>query len=436
MPTPDISLKRLSTGWIYALLAVGFILSFTIAFGLIWADQEAVIEKISHLQNATMPEIVRHQRLARNLEQFRRAGERIFSASTPAARQQAMFVVSLAASHPSVLEHREAALQTRELEHFLVKAVRDAEIDPQTLTANFAEWQRLSTRLGLLADDISLQGVSLVNDELDGVLATVHLARITLTVLTIVIGVLLVLRLIGLRQLFVLPLRHIDKTLSSLNSGRDVPHFKPSRVTEIQAIKDAITRLHGLLVENEKTRQVLEALANRDGLTGLFNRRHFMLTAETELHRAQRYRRPVTVGMADLDLFKHLNDTYGHAAGDTVLRSVAGLLQETLRQSDLVCRYGGEEFAFLFPEVSVDDAAVLAERCRTACAEQSILLADGRSVRITFSMGLSDASDSTLESALNRADQALYEAKRQGRNRVVLGSQLARVGGIRQTSGD
>ncbi|MDP2868058.1 MAG: GGDEF domain-containing protein, partial [Methyloversatilis sp.] len=139
-----------------------------------------------------------------------------------------------------------------------------------------------------------------------------------------------------------------------------------------------------------------------------------------ELQRAQRYRRPVTIGMADLDLFKKLNDTYGHAAGDTVLRAFSALIQESMRQSDMVCRYGGEEFAFVFPEITLAEAAKLAERFRAACAEHDILLSDGQVVRVTFSMGLADASALSLETALNRADEALYEAKRQGRNRVVV----------------
>jgi diguanylate cyclase (GGDEF)-like protein len=145
-----------------------------------------------------------------------------------------------------------------------------------------------------------------------------------------------------------------------------------------------------------------------------------MQSAEVELQRAQRYRRPVTVAMADLDLFKKLNDTYGHAAGDAVLRTFADLVQDTLRQSDLVCRYGGEEFAFLFPEIGPAETQILAERLRVRCAAMEVPLPDGRSVKATVSIGLADASECPIEIALKRADEALYEAKRLGRNRVVL----------------
>jgi len=178
-------------------------------------------------------------------------------------------------------------------------------------------------------------------------------------------------------------------------------------------------------VANEAARQQLELLANRDGLTGLTNRRHFMLLAEQELARAQRYRRSLTVGMADLDHFKRLNDTYGHAAGDAVLKAFAVLVGDTLRQSDLSCRYGGEEFAFLFPEVGIDEARRLAERLRERFSELEIRLPDSRLVRVTFSMGLADATVLPLEGALKLADEALYEAKRSGRNRIAVAGTLS-----------
>jgi diguanylate cyclase (GGDEF)-like protein len=124
--------------------------------------------------------------------------------------------------------------------------------------------------------------------------------------------------------------------------------------------------------------------------------------------------------MADLDYFKKLNDSHGHAAGDVVLRAFAELAGEVLRHSDMVCRYGGEEFAFLFPESTLDEAAVLAERFRARCAAHAFRLPDGQVVNVTLSMGLADASACPIEVALRRADEALYEAKRAGRNGIRL----------------
>ena len=115
--------------------------------------------------------------------------------------------------------------------------------------------------------------------------------------------------------------------------------------------------------------------------------------------------------------------TYGHAAGDTVLQAFALLLEESFRQTDLVCRYGGEEFAFLFPDSTLEQARALAERFRQRVADHDIRLADGLLIRVTLSIGLVDASKSTIESALHDADFALYEAKRLGRNRVIVAAE-------------
>ena len=412
--------RGIRAGWAFAALALVFVLSFGVMVVLMSFDQQRVIAATAHLQAQTVPEVIRYQRLARNLEQLRHDGERVFSSATPLARQQAMFVVTLVASHPSMLEHRESAELARETERFLNEAVRQAGSDPKAFARSLDEWQRLSTRLGLLVDDVSVQGINLITSDLGEVTTAMNLARVKLTVTLLVVGLFLVLFLILLRAYLIHPLQRIDRALTELGVDRPAPVFHASSMVEIQRVEAAIGELHASLVQNEKARQSLEYLANKDGLTGLANRRHFMLAADAELQRAQRYRRRLAVGMVDLDSFKRLNDTYGHAAGDTVLRTFAGLVQETVRQSDLVCRYGGEEFAFIFPESTVDDAQVLAERLRQGCAELEICLADGRLVGVTLSMGLADASYCTLEEALKQADEALYEAKRRGRNQIVV----------------
>lgn len=418
------SFSGIRAGRAFATLAVVFVLSFGALVALIALDQQRVVDATTRLQEQTVPEIIRYQRLARNLEQLRQEGERVFAAITPQARQQSMFVVTLVASHPSVLEHRESAELARQTERFLADVVRQSVRDDKVFAASFDEWQRLAARLGLLVDDVSIQGINLATGDLGDVAGAMRLARIKLTVALLVVGLFLVLFLILLRAHLIHPLQRIDQALSNLSVDGPAPAFKPAAMAEIQVVEDAIGELHASLVRNEEARQALEHLANKDGLTGLTNRRHFMQVADAELQRAQRYRRPVTVGMADLDFFKKLNDTYGHAAGDMVLRAFAGLMLETLRQSDLTCRYGGEEFAFVFPESTVDEAARLAERFRENCAEHDIRLTDGRLVRVTLSMGLADASSGSLEAALKLADEALYEAKHQGRNRVVVAGGL------------
>ena len=419
METPP-DYKRISANRAFALLATAFGLLFATVVALFAFDQHRVLVASERLQQKTVPEIIRFQRLARNLDQLRHEGERLFSSGTPEGRQQSLFIVMLVASHPSILDHPQAAATARDTENFLVEANRAAGHDPALLKASYAEWLNYSKRLSLLVDDLSIQGASLAVDDLNEMTAVMHQAHIKLIVALITAGIFLVLLMLLLKRHLISPLQEIDHALSSLGVDRPAPEFPAVRLAEIHAVEEATKRLHASLVSNEAARLELEMLANRDGLTGLINRRHFMLMAETELCRAQRYRRPTAVALGDLDYFKQLNDTYGHSAGDAVLRSFAILLSESVRQSDLVCRYGGEEFALLFPESSVEQARVLVERFRQRFSEYDIQLPDGLLVRVTLSIGLADASHSPIEIALQHADSALYQAKRKGRNRVVV----------------
>lgn len=411
--------KAVRAGRAFAFLAALFVTAFGAAVVLLALDQQRVIEATNRLQEQTVPEIIRFQRLARNLEQLRQEGERIFAVSTHASRQQSVFVVTLIASHPSILEHPPAARLARETEQFLGDVVRQASTDARRPAAPYEEWQRIAARLGMLVDDVSVQGVNLANNDLNVVTSAMKLARYKLMTALLLVGVFLLVFMILVRRHLIYPLQQINLALSTLSAERPAPEFKPSTMLEIQVVEDSLREHHALLIQNDEARLGLEKLANKDGLTGLMNRRHFMQSAEVELQRAQRYRRPVTMAMADLDLFKRLNDTYGHAAGDAVLRAFAELVQDTLRQSDLVCRYGGEEFAFLFPEIGPAETEKLAERLRERCAAMQVPLPDGRSIMATVSIGLADASECPIEIALKHADEALYEAKRLGRNRVV-----------------
>jgi len=347
-------------------------------------------------------------------------GERLFSSLSAEDRQQALFLVMLVASHPSILEHPQAAAMARDTENYLVETNQLAARDPSLLGSRYPEWQRISQRLQLLVDDISVQGANLATADLDDMANAMRAARVKLLGALALVGGFILLLFVLLGQHLIRPLQRIDRALSSLDVDQPAPEFQDASLAEIHAVEEATIRLHKAMVSNEAARRELELLANRDGLTGLINRRHFMANAEAEIRRAQRYGRPIVVALGDLDSFKRLNDTYGHGAGDVVLRTFAGLLTDSVRQSDLVCRYGGEEFAFLFPESTIDQAHILVERFRQRFAEHDIRLPDGLLVRVTISIGLADASHSPLEVALQRADFALYEAKRLGRNRVIV----------------
>jgi diguanylate cyclase (GGDEF)-like protein len=165
----------------------------------------------------------------------------------------------------------------------------------------------------------------------------------------------------------------------------------------------------------------LETLAAVDWLTGLYNRRHFETLAQAELARSQRYMRPLTLMMLDIDHFKDVNDTYGHATGDRVLQALATVCLATKRDADVAARLGGEEFALLLPETTDSAAAQFAERLRQQIRDCAPVVA-GEKLPITISIGIAGASPTTsgIQPLLSNADQALYDAKRSGRNRVVV----------------
>jgi len=171
----------------------------------------------------------------------------------------------------------------------------------------------------------------------------------------------------------------------------------------------------------------LREWATRDRLTMVATRAHIELLAEAELFRVSRYERPLSVLLFDIDHFKRVNDTHGHVAGDRVLREVARRCRTLIRGSDVIGRWGGEEFVVMTPETPVDGARTLAERLREVIAEAPVTLESGESVAVTISVGVTGyrPGDAELEAMVRRADVALYRAKAQGRNRVEIEDALA-----------
>ena len=162
-------------------------------------------------------------------------------------------------------------------------------------------------------------------------------------------------------------------------------------------------------------------MAVTDGLTGLHNRRYLETHLDIMFERAVTRGRPLSYMIADIDRFKSINDTFGHDAGDFVLREFANLLRRQVRGADLVSRYGGEEFVVVMPDTDAETAARVAERVRAAVAEKPVFMPNQRSVPVTVSVGFSSLEGrmDTIGALAKRADTALYEAKNSGRNRVV-----------------
>lgn len=189
---------------------------------------------------------------------------------------------------------------------------------------------------------------------------------------------------------------------------------KPFELTELKARLRAALRLHHLL-------RLLAERAEVDGLTGLGDRRSFDRHWAKQVAESSRYGRPLALALFDIDHFKNINDTYGHPTGDEVIQSFAAQLAACCRESDVPCRYGGEEFALIMPSTSAQDAATVAERVRESFANTT-WPRHGLS-GITVSAGIAGtatgAKDFTAEQWIEAADQCLYTAKRSGRNRVV-----------------
>jgi len=188
---------------------------------------------------------------------------------------------------------------------------------------------------------------------------------------------------------------------------------------------DGSLHLEGIILDISDRKVLeteLEQMATRDPLTGLLNRREMSRVLDEELQRARRYQRPMAVLWVDFDHFKDVNDTYGHAAGDSVLRSISRLLLGSVRSVDSIGRFGGEEFVIVLPEMDLEEAQETAERLRRKVAEEPQPLGNGEAVPLTISVGVAVYPDhgQTASTLCAAADKAMYLAKDRGRNCVAM----------------
>ena len=183
---------------------------------------------------------------------------------------------------------------------------------------------------------------------------------------------------------------------------------------------EQLTRQSAITINRANTYSKVLQYATLDALTNLNNRRQFEVRLKQEIATTKRQKNPLCAMMVDIDFFKKVNDAYGHASGDAVLRTVASIIKEHLRESDIPSRYGGEEFAVLLPYTHIEEAKIVGERLRKA-VETTPIPIDKKNINVTISMGLAEFSpQETGEDLFKRADSALYEAKESGRNRVCV----------------
>lgn len=220
------------------------------------------------------------------------------------------------------------------------------------------------------------------------------------------------------KSLVVVPLRSAGKMVGALSTG-NVTHrrFTPEEVALLQAIGNQL----GVAIENARLHAEMQRLSQTDPLTGLYNRRRLDERMQVEILRAKRYRHPLSVIMIDIDHFKNYNDTHGHPEGDVTLKQVADLLRIHVRETDVVARYGGEEFLILLTETSKAAALEVAEKIRAAVGKQPFPHAGTQPEgKLTISLGVATFPEDLTDASnlVKKADDALYTAKRAGRNRV------------------
>jgi diguanylate cyclase (GGDEF)-like protein/PAS domain S-box-containing protein len=215
-----------------------------------------------------------------------------------------------------------------------------------------------------------------------------------------------------------------DKRASFIGRLIEIRNITDLKTTELK-LREANKQLTRQVAEIEELRQQMEEMAIHDSLTGLFNRRTLADFLEREIAQAQRSSRPLVVVLMDIDHFKNINDDFGHQAGDRVLIELGQLILQKTRQGDFACRFGGEEFVIVIPEIEIPDALRRIDQLREE-VNGRIFLFNQQSMQITLSAGIAvyPKNGETIDALLFASDQALYMAKNSGRNRVVLHKEI------------
>jgi diguanylate cyclase (GGDEF)-like protein len=202
--------------------------------------------------------------------------------------------------------------------------------------------------------------------------------------------------------------------------------IKPIRLEDLLLRINVVLKNHLEKEENCRKLEELKDLTIRDDLTGLFNSRKFYSHIAQEVDRSNRYFRPLSLILMDIDNFKSLNDAYGHLAGDRVLSSIGEIIKTAIRKQDTAYRYAGDEFTIILPETEIERALAVAERVRQAIENEIHLLSNPRPLKVTASLGVvAYRTDEEIKSFVHRADSAMYASKRKGRNNISLAPALS-----------
>ena len=219
-----------------------------------------------------------------------------------------------------------------------------------------------------------------------------------------------------LNSKIVIPINYANKVIG----GIALYHKKSSRFDSSRVLEIILQELN-VLMRIKWLYSETKYLAITDGLTGLYNRRYFQQTLDREFARSKRYKNQLSLALFDIDHFKNVNDTYGHQFGDKVIAEISKIIRNSLRKTDYVARYGGEEIVLILPETPINQTMIPIERIRTKIQDHCFTHA-GKSIQVTVSCGLAgiDFDVNTYEELILRTDKALYESKRNGRNQTTI----------------
>jgi len=206
----------------------------------------------------------------------------------------------------------------------------------------------------------------------------------------------------------------------AISKGANDFVFKPVRLEELVLRMKRVLKEQELEKERETMLVKLKKLAITDGLTRLYNSRHFYSHLEVEIDRSNRYDRPISLLLLDVDHFKDYNDTYGHLEGDKILFNFGKVIKECLRKMDSAYRYGGEEFTIILPETDGPEAITVAQRIKESIERQKYSPVPGKEVTVTVSTGVTQYyPDEDLTQFVQRSDKAMYASKQKGRNKIT-----------------
>lgn len=402
-------------------IAMLFVVLFFIVVWLVDRQQTKVSDETSYIQSELLPDILHIQRRARNLEKIRGTGDQLLSSISQGDRQTALLHLTLMANHPSVLDDENTAQIVGHALQFLTDASQATQQQTGSQQDWRGKWQPIANQLSRMADDAMTQSSQMIAKEMEVLSDISKVVRFQLFITMALVALFLLMFFWFLYRNVISPLMQINQALIAMGSNKPVPSIPATGLKEIHAVQSALIELQKSIQDSAASRRELEYLAHHDVLTGLPNRRFFIQSATDQAQAAYQSGKSVTVGLVDIDLFKRINDEHGHAVGDSILSQFAKIFVDAFRDSDILCRYGGEEFAFVLIGTDLIEAKRLAEQLRLQVLRNKFRMAEsGDVVSLSISLGLARMKEDGFDRALIRADDALYKAKQSGRNKTVV----------------